>query len=196
MRLFVAVVLPEPVLDDLAAAMDHAHGLAGGDDPRLRWTIRAQWHLTLTFLGTVDADVLPDLERRLARASARSEPMRLAVEGGGAFGSVRKARVLWAGVHGDVERLRRLAGSVSAAARRSGIEVAERRFRPHVTLARLREPVDVGEQVRWWSAYSGPPWLATRIDLVRSHPEVRPGERPRYESLRAWPLGRPREDAE
>ncbi|MEQ7004652.1 RNA 2',3'-cyclic phosphodiesterase [Actinopolymorpha sp. B17G11] len=190
MRLFVAVVLPEPVLDDLGVAMDHARALAGADT-RLRWTIRAQWHLTLAFLGEVDAGVLPELERRLARASARYEPMRLAVEGGGAFGSVRKARVLWAGINGDVERLRQLAGSVSAAARRAGIDVAEGRFRPHVTLARLREPIDVGDQVRWWSTYAGPPWLATRIDLVRSHPEVGAGERPRYESLRAWPLGRP-----
>jgi RNA 2',3'-cyclic 3'-phosphodiesterase len=189
MRLFVAVIPPEQALDDLAFAMDHAQAMAE-PDASVRWTMRTQWHLTLAFLGEVDTDVRPDLERRLARAAARYEPLHLAVEGGGAFGSVRKARVLWAGVTGDVERLRRLAGSVAAAARRAGIDVAEGRFRPHVTVARLREPTDVADQVRWWSTYSGPPWQAARIDLVRSHPAVGEGARPRYETLRTWPLGR------
>jgi RNA 2',3'-cyclic 3'-phosphodiesterase len=195
MRLFVALVPPEPVLDDLAVAVDRAKTLSG-PDARLRWTIRAQWHLTLAFLGEVDDVVRPELERRLARAATRHEPLRLAVEGGGAFGSVRKARVLWAGVNGDVERLRQLARAVAAAARRAGIDVAEGRFRPHVTLARLPQPTDVGHQVTWWSGYSGPAWLATRIDLVRSHPAVGDGGRPKYETLCAWPLGRESPTAE
>jgi 2'-5' RNA ligase len=63
--------------------------------PELRWTPRAQWHLTLAFLSEVDEAVLPDLSERLARAARRHPPTSLAFGGGGRFGD----RVLWTRVH-------------------------------------------------------------------------------------------------
>ncbi|HEY8455397.1 MAG TPA: RNA 2',3'-cyclic phosphodiesterase [Actinopolymorphaceae bacterium] len=195
MRLFVAVVPPPAVLDDLAAAIDRMRPTV---DPalRLRWTERPQWHLTLSFLGEVDAGVLPDLRRRLARAARRHEPMRLVIQGGGGFSSARRARVLWAGIQGDVVRLSRLAGSVTAAAQRCGLDVASGRFRPHLTLARLREPADLRTQVAWWASYTGPAWEVTQFELVRSYLPEAGQARPRYESLDSWSLGRDAQRAE
>ncbi len=195
MRLFVAVVPPEDVLDDLSGAVAGLESLPGVDD-RFRWSVRAQWHLTLAFLGEVDDRLRPDLERRLARAAARHEPVRLWVQGGGGFGSARKARVLWAGIGGDVTRLRDLARSVGAAARRAGIDVGEGRFRAHLTLARLRELTDVQPAVEALSSYIGPPFVAGQVELVCSHLGQGEGRRSRYETVRAWPLGRPGSGAE
>lgn len=189
MRLFVAVVPPESVLDDLEAAVARTRALPGTDD-RFRWTVRAQWHLTLSFLGEVAESTRADLDRRLARAARRYEPMRLAVKGAGGFSSAGRARVLWVGIDGDVTRLRDLARSAGAAARRAGVEVDEGRFRPHLTLARLREPTDVRPVVEALSSYAGPSFVASRIELVRSHLGQGEGRRSRYETVRAWPLGR------
>ena len=72
MRLFVAVTPPPEALDELrsaTAAMRSAH-------PELRWSLPAQWHLTLAFLGEVDDDTRTDLSARLGlyrRLSAVSE---------------------------------------------------------------------------------------------------------------------------
>jgi RNA 2',3'-cyclic 3'-phosphodiesterase len=188
MRLFVAVVPPSAVLDHLAAAVARLQSEQVAADPRIRWTVRAQWHLTLAFLGDVDDAVRPELHRRLARAAARHPVLRLRVGGGGAFGSARKARVLWAGVGGDATPLRDLARSVGAAARRTGIEVSEGRFRAHLTLARLREPLDVRALVEWLSSYEGPTWSADQVELVCSHLGQGEGRRSRYETVESWPL--------
>jgi RNA 2',3'-cyclic 3'-phosphodiesterase len=196
MRLFVAVVPPPAVLDHLAAAVAELRAEPAADDPRIRWTVREQWHLTLAFLGDVDDASRPELHRRLARAAGRHPVLRLQIGGGGGFGSARKARVLWAGVGGDATPLRDLARSVGAAARRTGIEVTEGRFRAHVTLARLREPFDVRLLVEALSAYEGPAWTADRLELVQSQLGQGEGRRSRYETVEAWPLDARRRPAE
>lgn len=194
MRLFVAVVPPPAVLDHLADAVARLRAEATlPSGVRIQWTVRAQWHLTLAFLGEVGERSHADVERRLARAASRHSVLGLRIGGGGGFGSARRARVLWAGVGGDVTPLRDLARSVGAAARRARIDVTEGRFRAHVTLARLRDPNDVRPLVEWLSAYEGPTWTADRLELVRSHLGAGEGRRSRYETVAAWPLaGRPR----
>lgn len=131
MRLFVAVIPPRPVVLELRAALTTLpHG-----DPALRWCRPETWHVTLAFLGDVPEDALDDLKERLSRAAARNTPMELALAGGGHFGG----RTLWTGVQGDRDRLGRLAESVNSVARRCHIKVDERPFRPHLTLARVRD---------------------------------------------------------
>lgn len=187
MRLFVAVTPPASVLDPLA---DRVDDISAGCAEPITWTVRAQWHISLAFLGEVGEATVPDLKRRLARAAARHAPMELCVQGAGGFGSVRRARVLWAGVGGDVATLRKLAGSVTAAARRAGIPTEERRFRAHLTLGRLAEPTDLTAIAARLDGPCGPPWLVDRIDLVRSHLGQGEGRRSRYETLETWRLGR------
>lgn len=176
MRLFVAVDPPAAAL----AHLDDAVAPVRRDRPDLRWAPPARWHLTLAFLGEVEERHLPELTTRLARACARRPIAELALAGAGRF----DGRVLWAGVAGDVPALSRLAAAVAAAARRSGIAVEERRFRPHVTLARSREPVDLRPAAAALAGYAGPSWLADRVRLVRSVL----GPAPRHEEVAFWPL--------
>jgi RNA 2',3'-cyclic 3'-phosphodiesterase len=197
MRLFVALVPPPDVLEDLGRVADGLRAAAGPEQNALRWTTVEQWHLTLAFLGEVDDQRLPELDRRLRRAASRSEEaLALRLAKGGGFGSARAARVLWVGLSGDVQPLRRLADGVGAAARRSGIDVETRRFRPHVTIARLKQPGDVRPLVERLATYSGPEWQADRIQLIRSYRGQGEGHRPRYETIGAWPLGKRAEPAE
>lgn len=192
MRLFVAILPPRRCLDRLADAIATARQ---GDEP-VRWTLPEQWHVSLAFLGAVDAAVVLELRRRLARVARRYAPMELALSGAGAFSSARKARVVWAGVTGDVTALRRLAGSVAAAARRSGIAMEDRRYRPHLTLGRLPEPTDVQTLLARLEAGLAAPsdtseltWTADRFELVWSRLGQGEGRRSRYETLASWPLG-------
>ena len=70
-----------------------------------------------------------------------------------------------------------------------------------ICLARCREPVDVQTLVDDLSGWTGTPWTAGEIYLIRSHlpggrPHDRPHDRPRYETLGCWPLaGSPRPGA-
>jgi RNA 2',3'-cyclic 3'-phosphodiesterase len=179
-RLFVAVRPPETALAQLADLVQRLRAEA----PELTWTTPAQWHLTLVFLADVADQRVPELERRLGSAAARHGRERLSIAGGGCFGD----RVLFAKLTGDVDALRRLAASVQAAARRSGLDVEDRRYRPHLTLARGRRGADVRALVPHLNAFTGSAWGADEIELVRSRLGKGPGGRAAHETLRSWPL--------
>jgi RNA 2',3'-cyclic 3'-phosphodiesterase len=184
MRLFVAIVPPAGVLAELAAAVQPLQTAA----PELRWTPSTSWHLTLAFLGEVDERILAGLSERLERAAHRHPPQHLAIAGGGAFPSAARARVLWAGIRADKKALRSLAASVSAGARRAGAPPPDeaRKYSPHLTLARCREPANVAALTVTLAAFSGSEWTAPSVHLVHSY--LVGGRASRYEDVAAWPL--------
>jgi 2'-5' RNA ligase len=200
-RLFVAIVPPPAALAELAAAVSPLRAAR----PELRWNGPDDWHLTLAFLGEVADRVLPDLSVRLERAARRHPVTELAVHGAGAFPRPSRASVLWAGIdqpgiaqpgNGRLRkaqpgnRLAPLAASVAAAARRAGAPPPDegRRYRPHLTLARCREPADVTAVTAALADLRGRPWTAAEIRLIRSNLG---GRAPRYEDLGRWPLRMP-----
>jgi 2'-5' RNA ligase len=183
MRLFVAIEPPAGVLAELGAAVLQLQVAA----PELRWTSSASWHLTLAFLGEVDERILPELSTRLARAARRHPAQLLAIAGGGAFPAPARARVLWAGIRADRRAVASLAASVAAGARRAGAPPPDegRRYSPHLTLARSRDPIDVARLTAALADFRSSEWTARSIHLVRSYPGGGPA---RYEDVAAWPL--------
>jgi RNA 2',3'-cyclic 3'-phosphodiesterase len=179
MRSFVAVVPPPEVVEHLDGFLDVRRGAAV-----YRWAPVEQFHVTLAFLADVPDRKLDQLVERLGRAASRRHVFAAAVAGGGAFPNVSRARVLWAGLDLDDDgrtELTRMATGARAAANRAGVPVEGRRFRPHVTLARLGHPGEVTSWVRLLDAYRGPTWTVDRITLLASYLGEGPRGRPRYE---------------
>ncbi|WP_028925849.1 RNA 2',3'-cyclic phosphodiesterase [Pseudonocardia acaciae] len=181
MRLFVALVPPAEAVDELWGATERLRGQAR---PGLRWTRPEQWHLTLAFLAEVDDPTRADLCTRLERVAARAAPLSLELGAGGRFGD----RVLWARVRGDTDRLRKLAASVRAAARRVKLPVEDRPYRPHLTLARANGTADLRPAVTGLANFEGSPWTASELHLVRSRLAAGPGRTSLYDSVERWPL--------
>lgn len=154
-----------------------------------RWSSADQWHLTVAFLADVPERVLDELEERLTSAAERRTPIRLRVAGGGAFPDPARAKVLWAGLEGDLDELGRLAAGARAAAVKSGAEVDGTRFRAHLTLARLGARREVSNWVRLLDGYAGPEWLADELTLVQSHLGEGQRGRPRHEVLGVFGIG-------
>ncbi len=183
MRLFVALLPPPEALAELEAAVAP---LRPGW-PGLRWAANERWHVTLAFLGEV-AEPLPDgLRERLARAAHRHEPVPVRIGRGGAFPAPRRAQVLIAHIEADEQaRLGALAASVAAGARRAGAPPPDegRRYRPHLTLARSRQPADLRPLVDALSGFCGRRWQPDQIELIRSQT----GPEPRYLTIGSWPL--------
>ncbi|WP_262064265.1 RNA 2',3'-cyclic phosphodiesterase [Streptomyces sp. STR69] len=181
MRLFAAVLPPEDIAAELAAAVAELRTLPTADT--LRWTGRLGWHFTLAFYGEVDEDAVPELSAALERTARRSEPFGLAVRGGGQFG---EGRALWAGAAGDLAALRLLAERCEEAA-----VGQHRRYRAHLTLARGRDALDVRPYLDRLDGFAGRAWTVDELVLVRSNlPRSGvPGEQPRYEAVARWRLG-------
>lgn len=104
--------------------------------PGARWVDPGNFHLTLRFIGEVDEGVAADIDEALVRLRARRFTLQLA--GTGVFGGA-KPRALWVGVERHPE-LVALRDRIEQALIRIGLEPEQRKFAPHVTLARLREP--------------------------------------------------------
>jgi RNA 2',3'-cyclic 3'-phosphodiesterase len=190
MRLFVAVVPPESVLEHLDEFLSVRREAKDRSDG-LRWTVPDQWHLTLAFMEDVAERHLDDLVERLGRAAHRRTPFELGFAGGGAFPNAARAKVLWLGVEAEEAartELDRLATGARAACTKAGAEVAGGRFRPHLTLARLGRPQEVTKWVRLLDAYAGPRWTADEFALVESHLGEGPRKRPRHEVLETFEL--------
>ncbi|HEY2041247.1 MAG TPA: RNA 2',3'-cyclic phosphodiesterase [Jatrophihabitans sp.] len=183
--MFVAAVPPPDALDDLDAFVEPRREA----DAPLRWTTPEQWHLTLAFLAAVQDRHYDELVERLARAAAKRPALQLQLAGAGAFPNPARAKVLWLGVHGDTEPVRRLATGARAAAAKSGIEVDGATFRAHLTLARLARPIDVTRWLRIFDSYAGPTWPLGEIVLIESHLGEGPRGKPRYVVRETFPLG-------
>jgi 2'-5' RNA ligase len=186
MRAFVAVVPPPEVVEHLDAFLDVRRDAAA-----YRWAPVEQFHVTLAFLADVPDRKLDDLVERLGRAATRRTSFATAITGGGAFPSVSRARVLWAGLELDDQgrtELSRMATGARAAANRAGVPVDGQRFRPHVTVARLGHPDEVTSWVRLLDSYRGPPWTVDRLTLVASYLGQGPRGRPRYQVVEEFGL--------
>jgi len=166
MRLFIALQLPQPVKDALADAQARLSGHA------LRPVDPAAMHLTLQFLGEADAALVPPLLAGLA--AIPTPPIRLRLDGVGAFPNPRRARVVWAGVAGDTAALADLQRAVLAVSAPLGFSPEERPFRAHLTLARVRQDARpeqlraLGEALLAAPPPPPIPWDAGRPALIHS----------------------------
>ncbi|WP_329106686.1 RNA 2',3'-cyclic phosphodiesterase [Micromonospora sp. NBC_01699] len=200
MRLFVAIYPDPAALADLTGQLTRLRvGAASASGVDVRLTPPDHLHLTVVFVGEVAESRLPGLHSALDRAARTWRPSpgtdgsvelvgtpRLRLGGGGLFG-VPPETVLWVGLRGDVDALH----AVSVASRRElaavGLPADPRPYVPHVTLARpgnRLSPEAVEADRAALDGYLGPEWPATELVLVRS----RPGPRPTYDRLAAWPL--------
>jgi RNA 2',3'-cyclic 3'-phosphodiesterase len=177
-RCFVAVPLGGELRRGLRASVE-----AWRDEPDfagLRWSDPDSWHLTLAFLGSVDADRIDGTVAALHDVAAAHRPMRLPTGGLGAFPSAGRARVAWYGVADPNGGLAALARDVR---RVTGVKGSP--FRGHVTLARARrEPVSVRELVGRPSPKGS--LAVDHVVLMRSHLGRGPA---RYERLADVELG-------
>lgn len=142
-RAFIAIELSREVREHLA-------GIAAKFGPSIRsarWARPDATHLTLKFLGDTRPEQVGDIVRALEPAAGGFAQFTLSTGGPGAFPSPKKARVLWLGVNDPSGSCVRLASDIDAAAGALGYEPEKRPFKPHLTLARLREPATLGASI-------------------------------------------------
>ena len=176
-RLFIALPIEKQVVESLAE-------LAASETSGWRWVRMESLHITLAFLGTVEEGLVDAAERAMLSSATRADPLDLTAEGIGAFPDERRARVVWAGVGGDLAALARLHADLTSELRSEGFELEVRRFNPHITLARSRDPRPLPAGLdRSWTFGA---WRAANVHLFESH--LGPAG-PRYEVRATAGLG-------
>ena len=187
LRLFLALDLPEAHRREIGERAARLRSRL----PAARWVRPEALHLTLAFLGSVEAARVPELSAAVAPAFAAVDPLTVTVGGGGTFPPGRPARVAWVGLDAgpDLPALQRAVSSAAFAA--LDLEPEGRPFHAHVTVARPRRPWNrraSEDFVRVFEATVGEAFEAREGVLYRS--ELGPGGS-RYTALERYPLAGP-----
>ena len=171
-RAFVAIELE----GEVQMALRSLHGrLKKAPLARLgRWVAPESIHLTLKFLGDVPAARLPEVQAAVERACQGVTPFEIAISELGCFPNLQRPRVVWVGVEEPSGALRRLQSAVERELARLGFRPEGRGFKPHLTLARIRDQARSREraQLGAWVRQQSVPQRATmrvcRVSLMRS----------------------------
>lgn len=169
MRCFVAIDLTTDVRAAIVRAQTRVRTAAVHAD--VRWLDPTQFHLTLKFLGAVADERVPALSAALETAVAGTSHVALAAAGLGAFPSLARPRVLWAGITTGVPQLAALAGAIDRALGPLGFPPEARPFRGHLTIGRVRSPRGGAELVAALRAAGAPhlgTWTAPEVVLYES----------------------------
>lgn len=182
LRLFAAVAIPDEHLTWLKESTGGLRELW----PHARWTPPENQHVSLKFLGTTPPDRLEPISQVMKMVASGRPRAEVSLGQLGSFPSSTRVRVLWAGLEDSGDLLAGLAGDLGSALEPLGYPVEEREFRPHLTLARFREPVRPADPLPELDTGSLPSVPVNSIELFRSHLSPRGA---RYEVVESFPLG-------
>lgn len=168
-RCFIALDLSRELR---AAVSDLQHRLRSRlSTDAIRFVRSEQLHLTLKFLGNVGSGDAGALKQALESACRNAPKMKLQLDGVGCFPDFNRPSVIWVGIHGDVEKLTALAKTIGDATAAFGDHDEKRVFRPHLTIARVKNAKEgrrIGESLKSIKTAPLGEWSAARVELIRS----------------------------
>jgi 2'-5' RNA ligase len=144
-RSFIAIELPQ----DLKAALGRLQSGLKVERPRVKWVSPDGIHLTLKFLGDVDASRVAQIAQAMTEAVKGIQTFELTVGKLGVFPNPQKVQVVWVGLEGDLTTLDRLYHQLEEKMAASGFPPEKRDFKPHLTLARVADEALPEERKRF-----------------------------------------------
>ncbi len=138
-RTFIALTIPEEVKAVIGTAITELKS----KNHALRWVKPEGLHITLKFLGDIPEQAVTAVSVDIDKAAALCPPLTLNLAGFGAFPNVKRARVVWVGLEGDMHELSNLAYAIDKMCLAYGIAGERRPFSGHITLGRLKAPTMV-----------------------------------------------------
>ena len=138
LRLFAAVDLSAEAREAIAAQQKRIAAALAASGSSMKWVKPEQAHLTLVFLGNVDASRAATVVETVAR-NVDLAPFDMVLEGVGVFPPRGAPRVLWVGVDGGAQEVTALQREMASRVGGLGIALEDRPFSPHLTIGRWRE---------------------------------------------------------
>jgi len=135
MRLFIGLDVPPDVVGRLEALLGELRPTA-----RINWSAPSNLHITTKFIGEWPEERLEELKTALLTVPSR-EAVAVHVRNVGFFPNPHSPRVFWCGI--DAPGLGELAADTDRVTASLGIESEKRAFSPHLTLARIKEKLNL-----------------------------------------------------
>lgn len=183
-RCFIAIEIPEPIQNQLV----RIQGTLRKQIPKASWVKPGNIHLTLKFLGDVDPEDLESIGKAIEGVTSRHHSFSLHIGGVGAFPNLARPRVIWAGVKCGAERVSTLAQDINLALSNHGFSIDTKKFNPHLTIARLKEKIDLkpyANQYRQYDRIHEAEMTVDTISLIQSQLHSKGAI---YSTLQSYPL--------
>ena len=165
-RCFVAIEISQPVQALLKPVQTHLQS----EIRKASWTKPGNFHLTLKFLGDVPVEVIDAVGEAVRNVAATQAPFSIVFGGIGAFPKLHRPRVIWLGVKHGAETVTHLAKAVNRELKPLGFPI-DNRFHPHLTLGRLRMPMNLQplkNVLRKYDTIDGATVNVTEITVMQS----------------------------
>jgi 2'-5' RNA ligase len=134
LRLFIAFSPPPRLKTELGHTIDELRS----SDADVRWEAPDKLHATITFLGDSDESLLPAITDIIGRCGRSTPTCDVTYTGLGAFPTMQRPRVVWAGCEEKTGTLLSLKKRLEGGLLPLGFRTEERVFHPHITLGRLK----------------------------------------------------------
>lgn len=137
-RIFIAIDISEEARKRANFYLENLRKYFG--DFRVGWERAEKFHLTLKFIGDVDENQLSKVIESVEKAATKFERFKICLTEPGVFPKAKNARVLWIGVKDEENNLAKIFENLEIELNKIGFQNETKRFHPHLTIARLREP--------------------------------------------------------
>jgi 2'-5' RNA ligase len=137
MRLFTGLDLPAEVVRSLEVLLERLRPSA-----RVNWSPPANLHITTKFIGHWPDERVGELQSRLSEGVPPRPPIPVHIREVGFFPNAKSPRVFWCGI--EAPGLAELAADTDRVTSALGIESENRPFSAHLTLARIKERLNLG----------------------------------------------------
>lgn len=167
-RAFIAVSIPEHIkkpLTNLQVNLQQS-GISAS------WANSDTMHVTVKFLGNVGGTQIESIKDSMIRAVSGIPSHFLSFKGIGVFPSVKHTRVIWSGTHGQTDVLEKLVYRLDGLLfEKAGILQETRVFSSHLTLARVKYPIDPKTMlnlIHMFQGFCSQTFLVSKINLFQS----------------------------
>ncbi|MGD1975624.1 MAG: RNA 2',3'-cyclic phosphodiesterase [Desulfobacterales bacterium] len=138
LRTFIALELPPSLISLLAKVQEDLQSMG----LRAKWVRPGNIHLTLKFLGNINSADIDNIGRAMVDAVGNINTFNLVAEGIGVFPGIKRPRVIWVGLKGQVQLLFAMQRLLEDNLAALGYKKEKRPFKGHLTLGRFKQRVN------------------------------------------------------
>ncbi|MBU2521464.1 MAG: RNA 2',3'-cyclic phosphodiesterase [Proteobacteria bacterium] len=166
-RTFIAFKLPENIISSIRKIQEDIKSYAF----KVRWVNPENIHLTLKFLGNISATDIEKVSESIINTVNGHAPISLTVKGAGVFPCIKRPRVIWVGITGEIEKLAGIQKDIEENLEKLGFPREKRPFRGHLTLGRIKGKIDpkkLLDAMKKFERFESELFIADKVFLFKS----------------------------
>ncbi len=178
-RSFVAIDVDNEEILTRFSSVQKKLKLSGGD---LKLVQPSNIHVTMHFLGDIQQHMVEKIADRMEELTF--SPFNAEIAGVGVFPSIKRPRIIWAGIHEGREKIVNIYDQLEIELTKLGFKKNERRFTPHITIVRVRSGRNKDELTHCLQEVADFTFGVLQVNCVKLKKSVLTPQGPIYSSLK------------